>query len=417
MKVETRRPALGRVFASFHSYNFRVFWFGQLISQIGTWMQIVALPWLVLEMTHSAVALGTVTALQFVPILCVVLFAGVIVDRFPKHRLLLVTQSAALAQALTLAALTASGRIQVWHLYALALVIGFVNAFDQPARQALVTEMVGRENVVNAVGLSSAQFSAARMVGPALGGLVIAHFGSATCFFLNAASFLAVIFSLLALRPGEFHSVPKRTVRGNMLRDLGEGLRFLLTTPRMTVAIIILAGNGAFIYSTSSIIPLIAEYGLHVGASEFGLLVASVGFGSVMMALTMASHGRSSQRLMISSAIAFAALYFALAFVPNFGVAFVLLAFVGAAIQAFGTSVNSLLQLGSPDHLRGRSMAVFTLLTNGIIPLGALFSGFVTAAAGIRFTVAGEACICFVALGGAAVYRARVKTAAALAYS
>ncbi|HEY8694863.1 MAG TPA: MFS transporter [Chloroflexota bacterium] len=411
MKVGGR---LGRTFESFGNYNFRLFWIGQLVSQIGTWMQMVALPWLVLELTHSPAALGTVTALQYVPILIVVLFAGVVVDRFPKQRLLLVTQSASLAQALTLAVLTASGHIQVWELYLLAVVLGLTNAFDSPARQAFVTELVGRDNVVNAVGLSSAQFSSARLVGPAIGGLVIARWGIPACFYLNAVSFLAVLVSLLFLRPGQFHAAPRGPAGVPVVRQLREGISFLLSKRELTVATIVLAGNGAFIYSTSSIIPLIAQYELNVGPEQLGLLVAAVGLGSLVMALTIASHGRSSQRILLTAAALFGLFYLSLAFAPSFAVGFVLLALVGGSIQVFGTSVNSLMQMGSPDHLRGRVMAVFTLLTNGITPLGSLFTGFVTASAGIRFTLAGEAAICFMALALALGYRARAQAAPAV---
>ena len=405
---------LGRTFASFRSYNFRLFWVGQLVSQVGTWMQMVALPWLVLDITGSAVALGTVTALQYAPILFVVLFAGVVVDRFPKQRLLMVTQTLSLLQALTLALLTATGRIQLWELYLLAILLGITNAFDSPARQAFVTELVGRDLVVNAVGLSSAQFSSARLVGPAIGGLVIASWGTAACFFVNAASFLAVLISLFLLRAREFQAAPRQPVGVPMLGQLREGLGFLLSTPDLTVATIILAGNGAFIYSTSSIIPLIARQELDVGAQQFGLLVAAVGLGSLVMALTIASRGRSSQRVVVGAGAAFGLFYLSLAFAPSFLVGFVLLTLVGGSIQVFATSVNSLLQLGAPDHLRGRVMAVFTLLTNGITPLGALFTGFVTASAGIRVTLGGEAAICLAGLGLALSYRARVHAAPAV---
>jgi len=402
---------MSRVFVSFRNYNFRLFWTGQLVSQIGTWMQLVAMPWLVLQLTHSPVALGTVTALQYVPILAVVLFAGVIVDRLPKQRLLIATQSISLAQALTLALLTATGRIEVWHIYLLAILLGLVNAFDQPARQSFVLDLVGRDNVVNAVGLSSAQFSSARLVGPALGGLIIANWGIPACFFLNAASFLAVLISLMFLRTRNFYSVPRRTSDVRMLGELREGVRFLLTTPEMAVAIIVMLGNGAFIYSTSSIIPLIAQDALRVGPAQFGLLVASVGLGSLIMALTMASHGKASQRMLLAAAGAFALVYFSLSLTPSFEVALVQLAITGGSIQVFATTVNSRMQLGSPDHLRGRVMAVFTLLTNGITPLGALFTGFVTAAAGIRTTLAAEGMVCMVALGAGLAYGARVKAA------
>ncbi|MFI5266556.1 MAG: MFS transporter, partial [Chloroflexota bacterium] len=235
-------PAAGtrvsQTFASFGNYNFRLYWFGQLISQAGTWMQMVGQAWLVLEITHSPFALGTVSALQFLPVLCVTLFAGVIVDRLPKHRLLLVTQSVALAQALTLAALTASGHIQLWQIYVLASVLGLVSAFDQPARQSFVMELVGRDNIVNAVALNSAQFNVARLIGPAIGGVLIATLGVAICFFINAASFVAVLVSLLLLRAGEFHSLPVKKTGKRVLSEIGEGLRFLLGAPDLMVVVI-----------------------------------------------------------------------------------------------------------------------------------------------------------------------------------
>jgi MFS family permease len=373
-------------------------------------MQIVALPWLVLDITHSAVALGTVTALQYVPILLTVLFAGVIIDRFPKQRVLLVTQTAFLAQALALGLLTISGLIAVWQIYLLAIVLGLVNAFDSPARQSFVSELVDRDFVVNAVGLSSAQFSSARLVGPAIGGLVIANWGTAACFFLNAVSFLAVLLSLMLLRPSEFHALPPRT-RGRMQSGFREGIGFLLSKPDLTVAVIVLLGNGAFIYSTSSIIPLIAQDALGVGPEQFGLLVAAVGLGSLVLALGIAAHGRSSQRVLLGAAAGFSLVYLSLAFTPSFAVAFAQLMVTGATIQVFATSVNSRMQLGAPDHLRGRVMAVFTLLTNGITPLGALFTGFVTAAAGIRTTLAAEGLLCLLALAAGLLYRARAGRA------
>jgi predicted MFS family arabinose efflux permease len=404
---------VGRAFVSFQSYNFRLFWTGQLVSQIGTWMQTVAQSWLVLDLTHSALALGTVTALQFLPILATVLFAGLFVDRLPKQTVLLGTQSAFLAQAAVMAVLTASGHIALWHIYVLAFVLGLINALDSPARQAFVLELVGREHVVNAVGLSSAQFSSARLVGPAIGGLVIAAWGTAACFGINAISFLSVLLSLLLLRRHEFVSLPERTSQGNVLAELGAGVRFLLSRSDLAVALILLCGNGAFIYSTSTIIPLIAEDALHVGAAQFGLLVSAVGLGSLALAFVMASRGTASEGLVLGAAASFGVLYFSLAFTPSVEVALVQLALVGGSIQTFATSVSSLMQLRSPDHLRGRVMAVFTLLTNGIIPLGSLFNGVVTATAGVRFTLAGEASICLLALAVALAYRARARSRAA----
>jgi MFS family permease len=365
----------------------------------------------VLQITHSSIALGTVTALQTLPILFTVLFAGVVVDRLPKRELLYVTQAVSLLQAGALAALTASGQVQVWHIYVLATLLGLVNAFDQPTRQAFVVELVGRDELVNAVGLNAAQYSSARLVGPALAGLAIAAFGLAVCFSLNAFSFLAVLISLACLRSAEFRHVEHKPRRAAVVAELREGIRFLLSKRELTVAMIVLLGNGAFVYSTSTIIPLIAEDALHVGASEFGLLVSAVGLGSLFAALIIANRARSSQTTFLIAAACFGALYLSLAFVPWFGLAFIVLVLVGAAIQVFGTSVNALLQLNSPDHLRGRVMSVFTLLTNGIQPIGSLLNGVVTAAAGVRWTVAVEATICLAALFAALAYRARTAPA------
>src|SRR5581483_8442004 len=191
-RLDAARTLLPRTFASFRSYNYRLFWSGQLVSQVGTWMQRIAQSWLVLELTHSPDKLGTVTALQFAPILFLSLFAGVWVDRLRKHRVLIVTQTLALIQSLALAILTLAGNIQLWQIYVLALVLGAINAVDNPARQAFVMEMVGRENIVNAVALNSAQFNGSRLVGPAIGGLIIAAWSVGVCFLVNAVSFLAV---------------------------------------------------------------------------------------------------------------------------------------------------------------------------------------------------------------------------------
>src|SRR5712692_12112384 len=190
-----------KTFASLANYNFRMFWSGQLISQAGSWMQRMAQAWLVLDISHSPTALGIVTALQFLPILCLTAFAGVFVDRLPKYRLLIVTQSLALGQSLALWLLAASGHIGLWQIYVLAVFLGLVTALDNPARQAMVVEVVGREQLTNAVGLNSAQFNASRLVGPALAGLAIAAWGVTVCFFLNAASFLAVLVGLPLMKP------------------------------------------------------------------------------------------------------------------------------------------------------------------------------------------------------------------------
>jgi len=406
---------LGRTVASFRNRNFRLYWTGQLVSLIGTLMQIVGQSWLVLELTHSSIALGYVTALQFTPIMLTVLFAGVVVDRLPKHRVLLTTQSLLLIQASAMAYLTISGRVQLWHVYVLAAILGLLNVFDNPARQAFVAEIVDRSDIVNAVGLASAQFNAGKLIGPAIGGLVIAHWGTGGCFLLNAISFLAVLISLLLMRPSEFPGSPPRpTSRTSVAAGLSEGMRYLFGTPDLATTIIVLCGLGPFIYSTSQIVPLIAQNALHVQAEEFGVMVSAVGLGSLIAALVIATHGKSSVGLVLSSAASFCGVYLALAFVPSFALSLIVLALVGFSLQWFGTLVTTMLQLRTPDHLRARAMSVFALLTNGSQPLGALFMGFVTAWSNIRVTIAAESCISVLGLGLALLYRKRLEQRAAV---
>jgi MFS family permease len=405
----SRLPARKAVqaFESLRSYNFRLYWCGQLISQAGTWMQTVAQSWLVLQLTGSPFALGTVSALQFLPVLCVSLFAGVVVDRLPKHRLLLATQSTALVQAAVLAALTASGRIQLWQIYVLAAILGLVNAFDQPTRQSFVMELVGRGNVVNAVALNSAQFNLARLIGPAIGGILIATWGVAICFSINAASFVAVLASLLLLHPSEFHSLPARAAGKRVLAEIGAGIRFLWTTPELMVVVIVVAGIGCFGYNLNTVIPLIAEFSLHTGADGFGLLVTAVGIGSLVAALGVATRSRVGKRTVLIGGGAFGAIYMAVGFVPWFGAAMALLAVLGFASLVFSSASNSTLQLGSPDYLRGRVMSVYTLLVMGSTPIGALITGWLAETAGVRATVAVEAGVCLLSVGAALIYRAR----------
>ncbi len=399
---------LGRTLSSFRNRNFRLYWTGQLVSLVGTLMQIVGQSWLVLELTHSPIALGIVGALQTTPILLTVLFAGVVVDRLPKHRVLLVTQTLLLVQASVLAYLTISGLVQLWHVYVLAAVLGLLNAFDNPTRQSFVGDIVDRSDMINAVGLASAQFNAGKLIGPAIGGLVIARWGTGGCFLVNAISFLAVLISLLLMRPGEFPNNPVRpATRVSILAGLIEGMRYFFSKPDLATSIILLCGLGPFIYSTSQIIPLIAQDAVHVEATEFGLMVSAVGLGSLLSALVIATQGKSSIRLVLMAATAFCVFWFAMAFAPTYAVSLIMLMLVGFSLQWFGTLVNSLLQIQSLDALRGRAMSVFALLTNGSQPLSALFMGFMTAWAGIRVTIAAEALVSALAVVLAILYRRR----------
>lgn len=398
---------------AFRSYNFRLFFVGQLVSQAGSWMQKVGQAWLVLELTHSPFALGTVVSLQALPILCGTLFAGVIVDRVPKHRLLLITQSAALVQATLLAWLTISGGIQLWQIYILAALLGMVNAFDNPSRLAFLMELVGRDKVVNAVGLSSAVENGARLLGPAFAGLVIALWGVGVCFALNAASFMAVLAALLCMRRGDFLALPLLQRDGRrILGQLGEGLRFVFGIPELVTVLIVLAGIGCFGYNFNTIVPLLAEQGLHLGADGFGLLMSAVGTGAVVGAVVVASMKPATHRRILIAGFAFGAVELSLSQTPVFATAFLQLALMSFCGMLFSTSCNSMLQLGVPNELRGRVMGLYTMAMAGTSPIGALLTGTLTNAFGIRTTLASWGSVCILAAVCALTYKLRGRRTA-----
>lgn len=403
---EAKKPGLklGNTFSSFKIYNFRLNWTGQLISQMGTWMQTVGQAWLVLQLTNSPVALATVTALGTLPVLCSTLFAGVLADRFNKRKLLMTTNCIYLVQSSTLAILTLSGHIQLWEIYLLAFIMGCISALDQPSRQSFGMELVGRENIVNAVGLQSAQFNGARLLGPAVAGVLIANWGVAICFSLNAVSYVAALAALLLMRTDQFYSVPAKRAGIRMIGDLVEGIKFLWHTPSLMVIVIVLGGIGTFGYNTGTVIPLLAEDFLHSGSTGYGFLLGSLGAGAVLAGLGMAFLGRSSHGLLLRAGGAYCVMYLAVAFTPWFPVAVVLWVALGAAIQALMSSGNTLLQLGTPDHLRGRVMSVYGLLMFGSTPIGAVFTGVLAQSIGISLTVAIEAALCLTAFGSGLLY-------------
>ena len=396
---------------AFRSHNFRLFFAGQLISQAGSWMQKVGQAWLVLELTHSPFALGTVVSLQALPILCGTLFAGVIVDRVPKHRLLVITQSAALIQAGLLAWLTASGGIQLWQIYILAALLGTINAFDNPGRLAFLMELVGRDKIVNAVGLSSAVENGARLLGPAFAGLVIAFWGVSVCFTLNAVSFLAVLTALLCMRRADFLALPALAgARRRILAQLGEGLRFVFGVPELVTVLIVLAGIGCFGYNFNTIVPLLAEQGLHLGADGFGLLMSAVGIGAVVGAVAVSSMGPPNHKRILIAGMAFGAAELSLSRTPVFATAFLQLALMSFCGMVFSTSCNSMLQLRAPNELRGRVMGLYTMAMAGTSPIGALLTGTLTNAFGIRVTLAAWGSMCVLAALCALAYKLRGRS-------
>ncbi|MCX6047305.1 MAG: MFS transporter [Chloroflexi bacterium] len=384
-----------KIFQAFKNYNYRLFWLGQVISLTGTWMQSTAQAWLVLQLTKSPLAVGVVTALQTLPILLFTLFGGVFADRVPKRKFLIFTQIVSAGQALILASLTGSGLVQLWHLYGLALLLGMINAFDNPTRQAFVAEMVPREDLPNAVALNSSLFNAARIVGPAIGGLTIATLGIAGAFYANAISFVPAIATLWAMKPELFLAVPP-PVRGNVFTQVGEGLSYVRHTTSAFVVVIVMAILGTFGYNFSVTLPLIAEFVLHTNAIGFGALTAFMGVGSLFGALILAYRSQATYPLLLGSSAVFAIFLLGVALSHLFAFTAVLLVLLGFASIAYTATSNTLLQLNTPDHLRGRVMSIFFLLFAGTTPIGGFITGTVATYIGVPETLMIEAGICAV---------------------
>jgi len=384
-----------KLFQALKNYNYRLFWFGELISVTGTWMQATAQAWLVLRLTNSPWAVGAVTALQTLPILLFTLFGGVFADRVPKRQFLIFTQTVAAFQALILAILVGTGRIQLWHLYLLALLLGLVNAFDNPTRQAFVFEIVGREDLANAVALNSSLFNAARIIGPAIGGLTIASLGIAGAFYANAISFIPTIGSLWFMRPALFHPAPT-PVRGNVFKQVGEGLGYVRHTATALIVVIVMAILGTFGYNFSVTLPLIAEFVLHTNAIGFGALTAFMGVGSLLGALILAYRSQASYSMLLISSAVFSLFLLGVALSHVFLLTALMLILLGFASIAYTATSNTLLQLSTPDHLRGRVMSIYFLLFAGSTPIGGFITGTAADSIGVSETILIEGLVCVV---------------------
>jgi len=371
-----------RTFSALKHRNFRLFWTGQMVSLIGTWMQTTGQAWLVLQLTHSAWLLGLVGALQFLPVMLLALFGGVIADRVPKKNLLLFTQSFATLQAILLWILVVTGTVQLWHILVLALMLGVTNALDMPTRQAFVVEMVGREDLPNAVALNSSLFNMARIVGPGLGGLLIAWLGVTPLFLLNAISFVPVLIGLALIDPSQLHSLVKPVIAGTVvqkqstMQSLHEGLSYIAKTPSVLLIIIVIGAVSLFGINFNVVLPLFATDVLHAGPVGFGLLSSAIGFGALVSALWLAWGNKTpSIQHMLLGAIIFSVLEACFALSHLYVLSMILIAAVGFAQITFSATANTTLQTVTPDHLRGRVMSVYMVVFAGSVPLGNLFTG------------------------------------------
>jgi MFS family permease len=373
--------ATRRTFRSLRVRNYRLFFFGQLVSLTGTWMQQVGQDWLVLRLTNRALPLGITLALQFGPMLLLGAWAGVVADRLDKRRLLLATQTAMASLALVLGILTATGAVRLWMVYVLALLLGCVTSFDMPTRQAFVSEMVGPDRITNAIGLNSAVFNSARVVGPAVAGVLIAAVGIAPAFLINAVSYLAVIAGLLAMDPDRLHRLPPVDRAEGQVRA---GLRHVWSHPvlRSTIALVAVVGALGLNYRVA--LPLLARFTFGGGASAYGALASIMAAGAVAGALAAARRGRPSRTLLLGSVAVFGLLSFAAAAAPTLLVEAVVLAPLGVASMTFLATANSTLQLAASPELRGRVMALYGLVFLGSTPLGGVLGGWMAGQFGPR---------------------------------
>ena len=379
--------------------DFRRFYAAQLLALVGGWMQTVAQAWLVLQLTDSPFKLGLISTLQFSPILMFSLVAGAVADRLPKRGLLVTTQTTLASQALLLGALVSTGRVQYGHVAVLGLVLGFANAVDQPARQSFVMDMVGKGDVANAVALNSAAFNAARIVGPAVAGVLIGRVGVGPVFFINSVSFVGVILTLLRL---EARGLPARERRATMLEEIVEGLRYARRTPRLLLALGLVLSVSLFVFNFTVYVPLLARTVLGLGAEGFGFLMASLGVGAVAGALTVGGFGSREPelgRMFLSAAVAFAALL-GLGLSRHVWTAAPLLFVTGYFGIMLMATCNTSMQLRAPDALRGRVMSLYTWVTGGVFPIGAFLVGSISQAWGVSAAFLWNGTLGLVTLGG-----------------
>jgi MFS family permease len=363
-----------RAFSSFKHRNYQLWFSGQLISVIGTWMQSIAQGWLVYQISHSEFALGLVSFAAAIPVLLITPWGGVVVDLVPRRTLLVITQTITMLLAFVLAALAFTNTVQVWHIMVLAVILGVVNAFDAPARQAIIVDLVGREDMTNAIALNSMMFNGARVLGPALGGFLLAWLGTAWCFLINGISFLAVIAGLVAM------TIPIRQVTRRMeapLRQFGEGLRYARDHRAIMGLLILAAVMSTFGMSYGALLPAFVDKVLHVDASGYGAINALIGVGALSGAFLMAVndfYGKRGRMLLIASLI-YPLVLAIFAYNGNFLLTLLLAFGLGFGFMLQGNNMNSLLQLHVDDEMRGRVMSLYTLSFFGLSPFGSLLAG------------------------------------------
>jgi MFS family permease len=374
------------------SRNYRLYAAGQGVSLAGTWMQTVALGWLVLQLTGSGTSVGLVTAAQYIPVLLLAPLGGVLIDRLDTRKVLVFTQSMSAVLALTLGALTISGSVRLWMVYALASGLGLLQVVDNPARQLFALQLVGPEHLTNAITLNTVNMNLARVVGPAIGATIISTIGVGQCFVVNAATFIVVIGALFAMRPSEFHPKVRAARAKGQVR---EGLRYVNRTPGLRAPLIMMALIGTLAYEFQVSLLLAAKYTFHGDGGTYGLMTSAMGVGAVIGGLVTASRERFGLGTLVTTSAVFGILILAVAAAPSLPLAIVALVMMGAVNIAFIARANATLQLAADPAMRGRVMALWTVAFMGSTPVGGPIVGWIGEHVGPRWALAtgGLACL------------------------
>lgn len=366
---------LKTLFSSLRHRNFRLFWSGQLVSLIGTWMQTVAQAWLVLDLTHSSIKLGVVSALQFLPVLFLSFFTGPFIDYFSKRKIIIWTQVALMSLAFILALLVWTATVRYWHIVVLATLLGVVNTIDMPARQSYLIELVGKEDLMNAIALNSSIFNAARAIGPAVAGILITAAGTAFCFFMNGLSYIAAIAGLLAisLEP----SVRKDRPSYGVFKNMGEAVRFIRHNPVLLTTISLVAVVSVFGVNFNVLVPVFTRKELGLDAAAFGFLMSSFGTGALVGSLLMVVMSRLGPKpaFLLGGGMGLSLFLVVIGIQKSYGMTAFLLFLTGLSLIIFFSTANTLVQLNTEDRLRGRVMSLYTMSFGGLTPFGSLFAG------------------------------------------
>ena len=384
-----------KYFPALYQRNFRLFWLGQWVSVVGTWMQNVGQDWLVLEMTGSPSKLSIVAALQFLPMMTLTLFAGPFIDRLPKRKVLIATQTTLAVLALILALLTWTHVVRYWMVLILAFFLGLVQLVDNPTRQSYVIEIAGRDALMNAVSLNSVVFNLARIMGPAIAGIMIETIGIAPCFFLNSLSFVAVIGALLLIRTPAVAAKKTFQTMGDVLASTKEGLAYIRARPKIALPLILMAVVSTFVINYTIFVPTFAKINLGMGASAYGFLMTAMGAGSLLAALALAvrSNKGPGRLRLFGGAAGTCAGILVCGLQRNYALSCVLLCLVGFCSVSFTASTNVTIQLESENEYRGRVMSIYALVFGGVTPIGSLWTGLISDATSPATCMAISGCI------------------------